>query len=198
MWNETDQETPLVGLYQSGNAPLRRGSERSVALIEEPFVELVTLRGDATSPAFCEVVREQLGGLDLPVAPNTVADGDEYSALWLAPDEWLLRANRAGHSAVAARLDQALAERLHSTSDQSSGYSVMRLYGPNARFVLNKGCPLDLHPTVFKPGQCAQSHYFKTSVLLRPRDGKGEIWEIIVRRSFADYAARMLLEAMED
>lgn len=61
------------------------------------------------------------------------------------------------------------------------------------RDVLARGCPLDLHPRVFKPGQCAQSHYFKTSIVLVPTGD--DAFEIVLRRSFADYFVRIMLDA---
>ena len=38
---------------------------------------------------------------------------------------------------------------------------VLHLSGAPVREVLAQGCPLDLHPSVFGAGQCAQSHFFK-------------------------------------
>ncbi len=61
------------------------------------------------------------------------------------------------------------------------------------RDVLARGCPLDLHPRAFKPGQCAQSHYFKSSIVLIPTGD--DAFEIVVRRSFADYFVRIMLDA---
>ena len=54
------------------------------------------------------------------------------------------------------------------------------------RDLLAKGCPVDLHPSVFDVGQCAQSHLAKAPILLRQVD-REPTFEIIVRRSFADY-----------
>lgn len=59
--------------------------------------------------------------------------------------------------------------------------------------MLTRGCPLDLHPRVFKPGRCAQSHYFKASIVLIPIGN--DTYEIVVRRSFADYFVRIMLDA---
>jgi len=42
-------------------------------------------------------------------------------------------------------------------------------------------------------GQCAQSHYFKASIVLVPLGS--DSYEIVVRRSFADYFCRILLHA---
>ncbi|EEP84790.1 sarcosine oxidase gamma subunit [Burkholderia mallei GB8 horse 4] len=62
-----------------------------------------------------------------------------------------------------------------------------------ARDVLARGCPLDLHPRVFGVGQCAQSHYFKASITLVPTGD--DSYDIVVRRSFADYFCRIMLDA---
>ena len=43
--------------------------------------------------------------------------------------------------------------------DVGSGYTVLEISGAQAREALARGCPLDLHPRVFKTGQCAQSHF---------------------------------------
>ena len=66
--------------------------------------------------------------------------------------------------------------------------------GPNARDVLAKGCPLDLHPSVFRPGDCAQTLLAKANVTLRCVDDAPS-YELTVRRSFADYAAPWLQDA---
>ena len=54
------------------------------------------------------------------------------------------------------------------------------------RELLAKGCPLDLHPRAFDVGQCAQSHLAKAPILIRQLDREPS-FEIVVRRSFADY-----------
>jgi sarcosine oxidase subunit gamma len=59
--------------------------------------------------------------------------------------------------------------------------------------LLARGCPLDLHPRVLARGQCVQSHYFKASIVLVPLGS--DSYEIVVRRSFADYFCRILLDA---
>ena len=57
--------------------------------------------------------------------------------------------------------------RLHaSINDISGGQTIIRLRGARARDLLNKGCPLDLHPRVFGVGQCAQSHIAKSNALI--------------------------------
>jgi sarcosine oxidase subunit gamma len=191
------RQSPLTGLHADFGQPLRHGTAGNVLLSEQPLIGLANLRTDPGAEAIRDALRSGLG-LELPVVPNTVAQGRNAMALWLGPDEWLLRASAGDASDLVERVEQALAGHRFSVTDQSSGYSVVQLHGPGSRDVLNAGCPLDLHPGVLTLGQCAQSHFFKASVLLRPLDGTGDGWELIVRRSFADYTVRMLLDAMQD
>lgn len=166
-------------------------------LKEIPFVPLTNLRINSALPAAQKAIR-QAAGLDLPRVPNTISRGPYCIAMWLGPDEWLLRWHGTEPDR-AAMLAHALSGTFHAINELGNGYSVLELSGPRAREVLNKGCPLDLHPRSFGPEQCAQSLYFKASVLLRCLGtGAEDAWEIIVRRSFADYTAHMLVDAMQE
>lgn len=192
--------TPLAGMLDTPGETFQRGDAGSVQLSELPFADIANLRGNPDDSAFTGTVQKALG-LPLPLEPNTIAEGNGRIACWLGPDEWLLRSADSqpqGGGNIARLLEQALSGQFFATTDQSSAYSILHLRGPHARAVLAKGCPLDLHPDVFGIGQCAQSHYFGASVLLRPLDDAGNAWEIVVRRSFADATARILLDAMEE
>lgn len=195
MWSEQQQETPLVGLGKPVGG-IRHGVPQSVLFSEIPFVGLVNLRGSVKSATFLAAVRDTVG-VEPPTRPNTVAQGAACCVMWLAPDEWLVRSEAAPGADLQYRLSAALGEEFSAATDQSSGYSVIRLSGPHAGKVLSKGCPMDLHPREFAYGQCAQTLYFKTGILLRKLEEEGA-WEIVVRRSFADSAARMLIDSMKE
>ncbi len=49
--------------------------------------------------------------------------------------------------------------------------------------------------SLFGNGQCAQSHYFKASLTLLPIGD--DSFELVVRRSFADYFVKIMLDAAE-
>ena len=91
-------------------------------------------------------------------------------------------------------MEEALSGLHVAVNDISSGQTIIRLRGPRARDLLSKGCPLDLHPRVFGPGQCAQSHIGKSNALIIQVDD-APTYDIIVRRSFADYLARWMLHS---
>jgi sarcosine oxidase subunit gamma len=124
-----------------------------------------------------------------------VSDPQPPCALWLGPDEWLLRLPGETDAATAVMgLESALGELFYAANDVSSAQTVLRMAGPRVGEVLAKGCTLDLHPRVFGIGRCAQTNLAKTVAILMPVDDAGTM-DVIVRRSFADYLARWLVDA---
>jgi sarcosine oxidase subunit gamma len=78
--------------------------------------------------------------------------------------------------------------------DNSSGLTMIRISGANAANLLATDCPLDLHPSQFKHGQCAQTRLARAGMTLSPlADGSG--FDVIIRRSFADYLLLWLQDA---
>lgn len=204
MWNESRTEaqmgnivsarleSPFVGAADLLKARQNRAPEK-FTFRERPFLDLVNVRGELSDPAFVAAF-ERVVGCRPPAEPNTVARSTEYDVLWLGPDEWLVR---SVGPVQAGMLEEKLADAVRGSYaaavDVGSGYTVVEIGGQCVRDVLARGCPLDLHPRVFKAGQCAQSHYFKASVVLVPTGN--DLYEIVVRRSFADYFVRIMLDA---
>ena len=193
MSTESHSRSALADLYLPGETSLQRGHHERVLLAECPDVALAILRLPAQAGTAHQAIAEAVG-VPLPKVPNTVGSRDGLTILWLSPDEWLLRADPAAGADWAARCEAALADQnWFAVTDQSSAYSVLQLAGPQARDVLNAGCPLDLHPRALAPGQCAQTLFFKFSIVLRPLTAAGDAWEVLVRRSHADALVRMVL-----
>jgi sarcosine oxidase subunit gamma len=185
------QESPLVGVAAL-LCQHQAAASKQFRLDEKAFCDITNVRGDAADPAFVLAV-ESVTGCRPPAQPNTVARGNGYDILWLGPDEWLARSQPAQPATLERKLADALAGQFASAVDVGSGYTVLEASGEKVRDVIARGCPFDLHPRVFAPGQCAQSHYFKASIVLVPiRD---DAFEIVVRRSFADYFCRIMLDA---
>ncbi|NTY38176.1 MULTISPECIES: sarcosine oxidase subunit gamma [Burkholderia cepacia complex] len=206
MWNETRNQTqvagaggvtlesPFVGATDVLKTHQARASKK-FKLRERPFLDLVNVRGELSDPAFVSAF-ERVVGCRPPARPNTTVRGAEYDVLWLGPDEWLVRSNGPVQAGVLeAKLAEAVQGTYSAAVDVGSGYTVVEISGERVRDVLARGCPLDLHPRAFKPGQCAQSHYFKASIVLIPTGD--DAYEIVLRRSFADYFVRIMLDAAE-
>jgi heterotetrameric sarcosine oxidase gamma subunit len=113
-----------------------------------------------------------------PLAPNTFAD----DALWLGPDEWLVLGGREQDYG-----DQPAAV------DTSANRVCLELSGEGAAEVLARGCALDLHPSVFPPGRCAQTLLARAQVILYRTEEHA--FRLLVRPSFADYVRAWLRDA---
>ncbi|MFM0742046.1 sarcosine oxidase subunit gamma family protein [Paraburkholderia xenovorans] len=189
----TRLESPLVAL-QGKHARWEARPAAGLSLTEQPFLELVNLRGNAQAPAFVDALNGVVG-CSIPVAPNTFVEGTTHRILWLGPDEWLAQSKLPQSKSCVPDLLTALAGLFASAVDVGSGYTVIRISGVRAQEILARGCPLDLHPTAFKVGQCAQSLFFKASILIAAVELN--TFDIIVRRSFAEYVVHMLVDAAE-
>ena len=202
MWNENRSSAAVAGVRSPLESPLvgaqalldaNQGLQsKSFRLRERPFLDLVNVRGDARDGAFVAAVESAIG-VRLPAKPNTVARGAEYDMLWLGPDEWLVRSNEARTPELEGKLRKAFGTLFASVVDVGSGYTVLEASGDRVREVISRGCPLDLHPQVLQPGQCAQSHYFKAPIMLIPI--AYDTFELVVRRSFGDYFCRIIVDA---
>lgn len=184
MSEQIRQESPLVERIHEERrkaAPADAG----VTLSEQPFTGYINLRGDSGDETFTKAVRD-VTGLDLPIEPNTFVEDGEFSAIWLGPNEWYIVTPAGDELSVIEKLESALADRHVAINDLTSGLTTVRLTGANARDLLQKGCTLDLHPRSFGAGQCAQTLVAKSGALILYR-GDEPTFELVVRRSFADY-----------
>ena len=69
----------------------------------------------------------------------------------------------------------------------------LALGGSAVRQVLAKGCSLDLHPSKFATGDCAQTMLAHAGVTLIAQDA--DRFMLICRTSFAPYVADWLMDA---
>jgi sarcosine oxidase subunit gamma len=133
-------------------------------------------------------------GAELPVQPNTWVSAGDYKLFWLGPDEWLVISPPGQETELEKKLRDALDGIFSSVTDVSSGQTILRISGDKARAVLQKGCSFDLHPSMFKQGDCAQTLLAKAGMLISYGDD-APTFELVVRRSFSDYVGLWLLDA---
>ncbi len=181
------QQSPLVQIElgePKGQAPTIR---------EVPFLGFLNLRGKSNNTGLQAATLKVLG-CEPPVEANTMIESGDNRIYWLGPDEWLIVTPTGQQTQLATDLRAALKGVFSSVVDYSSGLTLLEISGDNAANLLASDCPLDLHPRVFKPGQCAQTRLAKAGMTIAPmRDGKG--FEVIIRRSFADYLGLWLQDA---
>ncbi len=164
-----------------------------VHLWEEALKAHLALRGDADNADFRQGI-EAATGLALPGALQSVHN-DQWSLSWISPDEWLL----VGPGDQAFSMELALREHLsghYSVINVSGGQTLVRLAGAEARSVLMKSCPYDVHDRNFPVGKVVTTVFAKSQATVR-RLAEND-WELVIRRSFADYAWRWLVDASQE
>ncbi len=173
---------------------LAAASNDAVRLELVPPRAVLNIRGQATE-RFAGAV-EGVFGVAPPLEPNRWAGTRDRAAIWLGPDEWLLLASDGVSRAIEQGLREVCAEEPRlAVTDVSHNYTTLRLSGSCARELLAKGCALDLHPSVFDAGACAQTLLARTRLILRAVDDAIELW---IRNSFASYTAQWLLDAVSE
>ena len=195
------------------HSPLESYAERFAAtpldVSEEPYATQLLLRLDPTTPAALAV--EDILGVALPVANRAAAPTGPLTVVWLGPDEWLVTLPESSLLPEPARplpeLVEGLAKIVHPVGgavvEVSGQRTTVRLRGPLAREVLAKGCSVDLHPRVVRPGLAVQTMVAHAAVVLIVLDpgctGDGRTAELdcrlLVRSTFAAYLADWLLDA---
>lgn len=101
---------------------------------------------------------------------------------WAGRSQWLVL--REGPSRLfELQLRSSLAD-VASVTDQSDGRTIVRISGPRARDTLAKGVHIDLHPSVFRPGDTAISIVSNIGVQFWQID-PAPTYEFAMFRSFA-------------
>lgn len=185
------RESPLAHLKEA----LSRDNS-AVRLEEQPFRTMVSLRVDPGGAAYDRISR--VLGIALPASCGETATGDGHTVLWLGPDEWLVVAKETApaYDPLVDALLEALGVERGAVVDVSANRTTLELSGEKARAVLEKGCPVDLHPRAFTPGRAVTTVVGPIPVLLWQVEAT--TYRLFPRSSFADYLARWLLDAMSE
>jgi sarcosine oxidase, subunit gamma len=184
-------ESPLAWSYRKTGRPAVSQQSR-VVLRERAMLGHLILRGGAI--VLDEAVRRVLG-FGLPGRPNTLTQDDdgERSIQWLSPDEWLVIVPGGEEFALESKLREALGDAHYAIVNVSGGQTLIELEGEWPGSCLMKSTPYDVHPEAFPVGKGVTTVFAKANLILRrPSEQR---WELVLRRSFADYCYRWILDA---
>ncbi|WP_277209914.1 sarcosine oxidase subunit gamma [Isoptericola croceus] len=186
------RRSPLADLADRMRDGAVTGS-RHVRLAELPFWTMISVRVDPGSPAAAAV--EGVLGADLPRWCGQVTAHGLDHVLWLGPDEWLI-VSEVAPSDLHGALTDAVGEAHAAVVDVSANRTLLELSGPGARSVLEKGCPVDLHPRAFEVGRAVSTTLARVPLLLCQTGP--DTYCLLPRSSFAQYVACWLLDAMQE
>jgi len=184
-------QSPLAWSYHDSGRPVVIEKSR-VVLRERALLGHLILRGGAI---VLDETLHRVMGFGLPGRPNTLTQdkSGQRSIQWLSPDEWLLIVPGGEEFELENQLREALGDAHYAIINVSGGQTLIELSGDKARELLMKSTPYDVHPEAFPVGKGVTTVFAKANLILRhPTE---ERWELVLRRSFADYFYRWILDA---
>jgi sarcosine oxidase subunit gamma len=180
--------TALVSMTPS-TQPNPDGGKPGLVICELAHLGKINLRGGTD---MLPVIRNHTGCTTLPASNRVVSVGDRH-IVWLGPDEFLLLCEAGTETHLHSQLTLDM-DGLHAAvTNVTDSLCALSLRGAAVRQVLAKGCALDLHPSQFGAGDCAQSLLAHAAVTLIAGDGNR--FTLICRTSFAPYVAEWLMDA---
>lgn len=185
------RQRPFEGESRSALADVLRtavGTGAGVTIREMASLGFVVLRAGAGQKAAID----SLLGVPLPMVPLSSTSNDELCLRWVSPTEWLVTLPAEQVAMLEARLRGDLGDGV-AVVDNSGGYACIHLAGPAAELVIRKSTSYDIHPRNFPAGKVVNTTFAQAQATLRRIDDQA--FELIFRRSFADYIWRWLRDA---
>ena len=185
-------ESPLhhVGLEGIADTP---DADAGVVFSEAALTGHLTLRCEPSSPLIA--VAQSILRVALSLSPLTSVEQGDLVVRWIAPDEWLISLPNDQVFDLETRF-RAEMNGHHSLVNGSGGMTVYKLRGKHVVDMLKKSTPVDLHDSEFPVGKVVSTVFAKAGAVIR-RTGESE-FELVVRRSFADYIWLWIQDASQE
>ena len=133
-------------------------------------------------------------GFAVPLRANTFTIHDNLLCAWLGPDEWLLISPLDKSERVEQSLREIFTGHFATLVKLSSAQTIIRASGDKLVEFLSRGIAIDLHPSSFAAGCCAQTVMAHTNVVLLNHSSDKPMFDLIVRRSYADHLWLWLMD----
>ena len=168
----------LTDDYQ--NSKITNSSEFSMN--EKLFLGKIALFGE--DDLFFEKISNKLN-ISLPTTPNTTANNEKITALWLSKKEWLI-VNPSIDTEEVRSLQNHISDIHALALDVSDRWTAINVSGKKAIDVLSKGTTIDLDNSVFGSGACAQTTLWTVNVIIYQIDEK-PTFDIFVDSTMAKF-----------
>jgi len=168
----------LTDDYQ--NSKITNTSEFSMN--EKLFLGKIALFGE--DDLFFEKISNKLN-ISLPTTPNTTANNEKITALWLSKKEWLI-VNPSIDTEEVRSLQNHISDIHALALDVSDRWTAINVSGKKAIDVLSKGTTIDLDNSVFGSGACAQTTLWTVNVIIYQIDEK-PTFDIFVDSTMAKF-----------
>ena len=171
------------------NSPIKDEKNYSVLTVKEIFpIMKLNLRGKSRD--FLTTIGKNINMI-LPIEANTSTTSDNYTSLWLSPDEWMIISNNStDKDNNQYEIEELLFNKISKTNlgavtDVSDQFVMINLKGEKIFDLLSTGCPFDFNDFSSKVGSVAQTLLAQIDVIIHHNE-KNSI-NLFVRRSFSEH-----------
>ena len=154
---------------------------------ESPIMKLI-IRGKKRE--FISKVGKLLNIL-LPSEANTSSTGNNITALWLSPDEWMIFSNdKINKDNNHYPIEEELVKNIHSinlgaVTDVTDQFVLIKMKGSEIYNLFSNSCPFNFNDFKNKKGAVTQTVINKIDVIIHNKD-MNEV-NLLVRRSFSNH-----------
>jgi sarcosine oxidase subunit gamma len=127
----------------------------------------------------------------LPMEANTSSSSDNYTSMWLSPDEWLVVANNTvdkennNYQIEELLFNKISKTNLGAVTDVSDQFVMINLTGEKIFDLLSAGCPFNFNKFKTKKGSVTQTLLLQVDVIIYLKEINTV--NLFVRRSFSEH-----------
>ena len=127
----------------------------------------------------------------LPVEANTSSTSDNYTSMWLSPDEWMIVSNdQVDKENNNYEIEELLFNKISKTNlgavtDVSDQFVMINLNGEKIFDLLSNGCPFNFNEFKTKKGSVVQTLLLQIDVIIHLKEINSV--NLFVRRSFSEH-----------
>ena len=172
--------------YHSSIREIKSYSGLSIKEIS-PIMKL-NLRGK--SKEFLSTIGKNINMI-LPMEANTSTSSDDYTSIWLSPDEWMLISNNTiDKENNKYEIEELLFNKISKTKlgaviDVSDQFVMISLEGEKIFDLLSAGCPFNFNEFKTKKGASVQTLLLNVDVIIHLKEINTV--NLFVRRSFSEH-----------
>jgi sarcosine oxidase, subunit gamma len=127
----------------------------------------------------------------LPLEANTSSSSEEYTSMWLSPDEWLVVSNNPvdkennNYQIESLLFNKISKTNLGAVIDISDQFVLINLNGERVFDLLSAGCPFNFNDFKSKKGVVVQTLLTHIDVIIHHKELHNI--NLFVRRSFSEH-----------
>jgi sarcosine oxidase subunit gamma len=127
----------------------------------------------------------------LPIEANTSSSSDNYTSMWLSPDEWMVVSNNTvdkennNYQIEELLFNKISKTNLGAVTDVSDQFVMINLKGEKIFDLLSTGCPFNFNEFKEKNGAVTQTLLLQIDVIIHLKEINTV--NLFVRRSFSEH-----------